>query len=155
MLWESEVPPLPRQFLPLLARLALPWAWLPRPTTCLSLAVGIDVRVRPLHRAQFTAALRVLDERCVAEVVLVPGLNAESSLRTHPPHRLSDVHCSDVLQPGQADVQCTESSWGKGKNKQEKFGKKNNSLVSKPVQSSFRAESTRLTTTKIKKLNQS
>lgn len=99
------------QFLGLLARLALPLAWLPCPTTCLSLAVGVDVRVRPLHRAQFTVTLRILDDRCVAEVVLVPSLNAESSLRPHPPHCLSDVHSTDVLKPGQADVQCTESSW--------------------------------------------
>lgn len=104
-------PPPPHQFLGLLARLALPLAWLPCPTTCLSLAVGIDVRVRPLHWAQFTVTLRILDDRCVAEVVLVPSLNAESSLRPHPPHCLSDVHCTDVLEPGQADVQCTESSW--------------------------------------------
>lgn len=127
MLFKSEVPfpppPPPPQFLRLLVRSALPFTCLPFPTRCLSLAVGIDVRVRPLHWAQFTITLRILDDCCVAEVVLVPSLNAESPLRTHPPHCLSDVHCTDVLQPGQADVQCTESSLLTGKKKQRKSWK--------------------------------
>lgn len=56
-------------------------------------------------------ALGILDDCRVAEVVLVPCLDAESPLCTHPPHRLTDVYCADVLQPGQADVQCTECAY--------------------------------------------
>lgn len=73
-----------------------------------SLAVRLEVGVRPLHRAQLPVALGVLDDRRVAEVVLVPGLDAERSLRAHAPHRLPDIYRGDVLQPGQADVQGAE-----------------------------------------------
>lgn len=92
-------------------------------TTCLSLAVGVDVRVRPLHWAHFTITLCILNDCCVAEVVLVPSLNAESPLCTHPPHCLFDVHRTNVLQPGQADVQCTEGSLLIGEKKQQSWEK--------------------------------
>lgn len=48
--------------------------------------------------------LGILDDCRVTEVVLVPGLDAESPLCTHPPHRLTDIYCANVLQSGQADV---------------------------------------------------
>lgn len=81
----------------------------------LSLAVSLQVWVRPLHRAQFAIALGILNDCCVTEVVLVPGLDAESPLCTHPPHCLTHIHGADVLQPGQADVQCTERAWSRSR----------------------------------------
>lgn len=55
-------------------------------------------------------ALGVLDDCSVAEVVLVPCLDAESPLCTHPSHCLTDIHCANVLQPRQTNVQCTEGT---------------------------------------------
>lgn len=65
--------------------------------------------------------LGIFDDCCVAEVILVPGLDAESPLRAHPPHRLADIYRADVLQPGQADVQRAECAWAK-RREEEKDG---------------------------------
>lgn len=54
--------------------------------------------------AEFPVTLGILNECCVTEVVLVPGLDTESPLCTHPPHRLTDIYCVNVLKSRQADV---------------------------------------------------
>lgn len=69
-----------------------------------SLAVGLQLCVGPLHGLQQAALLGVLDHCFVAEVVLVPGLDAEGTLRPHATHRLLNVHCPDVLKTGETNV---------------------------------------------------
>lgn len=82
--------------------------WLSHIHAFLLLAVSLQVRVRPLHWAQFPMALGIFNDCSVAEVILVPGLDAESPLCSHPPHSLANIYCANVLQSGEADVQCTE-----------------------------------------------
>ena len=73
-----------------------------------SLAVGLQLGVGPLQGGDEAGPLGVLDDGRVAEVVLVPRLDAVGALGPHASHRLLHVHRPDVLQTGQADVQCAK-----------------------------------------------
>lgn len=55
-----------------------------------------------------SAALDVLQDGSVAEIILFGCLDAEGTLRSHAPHRLAHVQRPDVLQLGQTDVQSTK-----------------------------------------------
>lgn len=76
-----------------------------------SLAVRLQLCVGPLDRCKASRLLRVLDHRSVAEVILVPRLDAEGTLSAHAPHRLLHVHRSDVLQARETNVQRAERTW--------------------------------------------
>lgn len=54
---------------------------------------------------QHALPLCKLQDRLVAEVVLLGGLDAEGPLGPHAGHRLEHIESAELLQLGQADVQ--------------------------------------------------
>lgn len=73
-----------------------------------SLAVRLKLCVGPLDGCKALCLLCVLDHGSVAEVILVPRLDAEGALSAHASHRLLHVHCTDVLKARETNVQRAE-----------------------------------------------
>lgn len=73
-----------------------------------SLAVCLQLGVGPLEGGDEAGPLGVLYDGRVAEVILVPRLDAVGTLGPHTPHCLLDVHRPNILQTGQTDVQCAK-----------------------------------------------